>query len=532
MGCSRSKEINSTEETTIPIITYMTDCRTQLKLDEEPVCKVDTIKPTDLDDPDDVSLRALGFFDEKGGHLTFDKAAVSLFIPPGALPNGREEKITMVISRQVPKHGYGACVSPCVVLGPSGLKFKKDVVLTYSHCAGYDSNSQTLIPISWKTDSGAQVECTDLRDDESASFFADDKKCTILLRHFTGFTTAATGGDGSVSQNNVKVMDAMVYLSRDGNVGKLRVRVINKTDDSMRMLEREEEDLGGHRTDAGRPLLLTTNGKDVTVEVKVQGNSWEIFPTSKKVLSYRRLYLCNNDTASFVVKRNNLHQSGSAESCHRFECEISLIQDDEPSQDIVTFVVSEEMVPSSAAVSIPPGDLNKSSVKEFTQSKAAFEFSEIQRLQVMDVPDPTGKDWRKFAEKILKMTHKQIKQLERQESPMSTLMDIWESGHINPSRADFKELYDFFRTIQRDDAADVIKDHIENNFTRETNSVSEEESDSTAADAEYLTSLENQFFAVAKHARTKVLQQTSVDDSGVGSSRASSAENRVYKKNE
>ena len=75
--------------------------------------------------------------DHNGGEIIVEKS-VSLKIPPGAIPEGRKEKLTVSVlwnGEHPPMNDDQFIIAPRVLLEPEGMQFEKPVTLTVPHCA-------------------------------------------------------------------------------------------------------------------------------------------------------------------------------------------------------------------------------------------------------------------------------------------------------------------------------------------------------------------------------------------------------------
>lgn len=82
---------------------------------------------------------ARSFLNDQGGTLKIQGTGVSLTVPPGAIPRGRVEGVYIALmkgnERSPALNGRQSLLSPIVMCGPNGIKFKKPVLLSIPHCA-------------------------------------------------------------------------------------------------------------------------------------------------------------------------------------------------------------------------------------------------------------------------------------------------------------------------------------------------------------------------------------------------------------
>nr|XP_006817515.1 PREDICTED: netrin receptor UNC5C-like [Saccoglossus kowalevskii] len=401
-------------------------------------------------------------FDASGGHLIINSTGVSLFIPPNAIDDGRTEEITLTITHktcyQPQLSEKESVISPVIICGPPGLKFNKQVVLTYPHCVSLRGDKWQMKPLICDTAPDVPTHYDDLRDDANALCFFDEQRCTILVDHFTGYTTSGEPTTCGGSSEPIKIMNIMVFssLEEDG-ILKLRIHVINKTDDAIQNVIEEERTMKGKLTHGNKPLLLKTNRKSVQVKIGNIIPVWHVYPDYIQVLSYSNMFQGGGEKCTFIISKDKDAQSDET----RFDCVIEMGQVDNQPEENITLVISE-------AIQCRPiqdkDSLERAVFATSSKTTAAFKFSEVKQLEALDIENDVGTDWRLFAEKILNLTFAEISQIQhKSKSPMSTLISIWESRHINPSMDDFAQLHKFFSDNQMG-VAGVIMDHVREHF--------------------------------------------------------------------
>jgi tight junction protein 1 len=97
-----------------------------------------------------VIATARGLFDHRGGLLESVETNVSIFIPYGALPEGKKEEIYFKVcqdSQHMPpldSHSGETLLSPLVMCGPHGLKFNKPIELRLPHKGAGSNDSMAF----------------------------------------------------------------------------------------------------------------------------------------------------------------------------------------------------------------------------------------------------------------------------------------------------------------------------------------------------------------------------------------------------
>eukprot|EP00794_Sanderia_malayensis_P016596 gene16596-18285_t len=149
---------------------------------------------TDTYDEPKVIATARGIFDYRGGLLESTETGVSVYIPAGALPEGKKQEIYFKVCQDnkymppLDSEGGETLLSPLVMCGPHGLKFKKPIELRLPHKGNSNegmsfslksSESPVGDPSKWKN---VQLGGKDL--DASRAYQVSDDTVSVLVDHF------------------------------------------------------------------------------------------------------------------------------------------------------------------------------------------------------------------------------------------------------------------------------------------------------------------------------------------------------------
>ena len=133
-------------------------------------------------------------FDHRGGLLESVETNVSIFIPYGALPEGKKEEIYFKVcqdSQHMPpldSHSGETLLSPLVMCGPHGLKFKKPIELRLPHKGASNdsmafslksSDSPVGHPGDWRN-----VKLGDNDIEGGRAYQVTDDTVSVLVDHF------------------------------------------------------------------------------------------------------------------------------------------------------------------------------------------------------------------------------------------------------------------------------------------------------------------------------------------------------------
>jgi len=151
-------------------------------------------EPQYQQDEPKVIATARGIFDHRGGLLESTETGVSVYVPAGALPEGKKQEIYFKVcqdNKYIPpldSDGGETLLSPLVMCGPHGLSFKKPIELRLPHKGNSgdgmtfslkSSDSPVGDPSKWKN---INLGGRDL--DASRAYQVTDDTVSVLVDHF------------------------------------------------------------------------------------------------------------------------------------------------------------------------------------------------------------------------------------------------------------------------------------------------------------------------------------------------------------
>ena len=163
---------------------------------------------------------------ERGGLLSISQGnyrRVSLFIPPGALPEADKPQLVYIYippTSEKPAKGTqsnAAWITPKVRCGPSGLQFCKPIFLTIPYKSAIDSTSLQILSYQKKKSAGNNWKQSN--EGEDAVTVAQKNEVTVLLNHFCDYGCTGVSESSkwmkvtvSVEQKGDKSCDIFVNL--------------------------------------------------------------------------------------------------------------------------------------------------------------------------------------------------------------------------------------------------------------------------------------------------------------------------------
>ncbi|XP_033119984.1 netrin receptor UNC5A-like [Anneissia japonica] len=212
-----------------------------------------------------------GLFDKDGGMLRMENMGIRLLIPPGAIGGGVELIYIYVATEQIgiPLTEPGKIrASPTVFCGPHGMQFLERVVLSYEHCANIHDEGTNLLPMFTSSLPSKEMHFTNLEEEDDVLVIKRDGRCSIMISHFTGFSSIATSANPDQSLEifmNLVVYSSFLHHSSTDMI--LRLYFVHKTADALHNVFCEEESLEGIKLTPFTPWLIDTNGKSITRNV-------------------------------------------------------------------------------------------------------------------------------------------------------------------------------------------------------------------------------------------------------------------------
>ncbi|XP_070575592.1 netrin receptor UNC5C-like [Ptychodera flava] len=437
-----------------------------------------------------------GIFDETGGHLVLSDMAVSLFIPPGALPRGKTQEIFLYVSwedRHQPRcSNRESQLGPAIICGPNGLTFQEDVCLTFRHWMTDSREEVKISPVFSATDLDQPCDYQPLVDpsarpecQRAMCLFNDkDNTCTILVDHFTGFSLKGQspeprGESRETFEANPETqwMCVVPYISMQTDI-QVRLYVRKHSTGAEQAVEKTERSLRtpGEKCSPLKMFPMLLNGLDIVASVDNVEVGWHCYPKHHNAMALR--YNCLSEIGEEVCEftfRKEDPTSCTAESTPHpgtFRCCISLVQS-QNEHNKVEFSVSQDL--QKSLVYCNPGMVRKPSLSVAVRHQISA---------YLDPEHPLGNDWKKFAEWLgysAIIDGLEYEWEKKGKSPTQKLLSLWESMNLSGKVGNLCKMREFFKSIDRDDV---------------------------------LRELANRDVSIAGKALTELPKETNVEDSG------------------
>eukprot|EP00058_Branchiostoma_floridae_P016803 XP_002602291.1 hypothetical protein BRAFLDRAFT_76983 [Branchiostoma floridae] len=351
---------------------------------------------------------AAGVFDHTGGHLPLPRHDIVLFVPPGAIEDGKLQTIYIFVPPSSVNDGKPA---PIVHCGPTGTTFLDHVILSFP----VDSNHDEIIPKFTNTEVGSEEEWHPLHENDDAAFIVRNGKCILYLSHFTGFGADAKDKTSlaDVQKTGEKIIRVGAFASEqtsDNRLYKLRIRFYDSSADAReRMCAKEMSHFGGRLLDDDRRMHVDRQGGKLCVQVSKIAAGWRAVDDSDE-----KQMLPSSEAlgGSLTPTQAFLHQQG-------------------------------ELRPNNRPFPILPLEVRH------------------EMCVLLDVETRLGNDWRMMAEK-LEIDSPTITWIGRQMSPTSKLLDFWETENVSGGTVALQRLSNIFKEIGRPDVQELIKNTYSN----------------------------------------------------------------------
>ncbi|XP_071962003.1 UNC5C-like protein [Antedon mediterranea] len=390
-----------------------------------------------------------GLFDEQGGMLNMDHMGIRLFVPPGAI-EGEAKLIYMYIAKDLqymPSIDLTqARVGPTIFCGPQGIGFLERVILSYEHCANIDDASTKLVPMFTSSRPNENLDYKSLDEEEDVLVIKRRGRCSILISHFTGFSSIATSTSPDLPAEiymNLVVYSSLVQATATRMI--LRLYFVHKTADAIQMVACEEESINGVKRTPFTTWSFKTN-LDATSLLEIENNWTTRNPklTIPADTLRENLYV----TKSYMLlKRDTIIENSLVGSVHVTQAGQS--DDLKETLHILAQENEDKMIKRKA---IP--------------MRSSVLLKQPLRRTLKELLDPDGLvDWRMFAHEL--ELDDMIPKLEKQKhgSPTYELLNTWEATRSRNDAEDWLHLQQIFEKIGRKDAVtEILKAKSEMNY--------------------------------------------------------------------
>ncbi|ELW66071.1 UNC5C-like protein [Tupaia chinensis] len=419
--------------------------------------------------------------DHRGGCLMLQDMGISLFIPPGAVVVGRQERVSLILvwdlSDAPSLSRSQGLVSPVVACGPHGASFLKPCTLTFKHCAQqpsharvYGSNTTLLDTKAWKPlgRPGAHTS----RDE-----------CRILLSHFStvpsspvtpasmaailpcstprpgshwegqGPTPPGTSVASSSPTSARKGLQLAVFCSPlvpGQSHLQLRVYFLNNTPCALRWAVTNEQPHGGRLCGPCQLFDFTGARGDQCLKLTYisEGEAgWEnVDDSSCQLVPHLHIWHGKCPFRSFCFRRKAANEN---EDCSAPVNEIIVTmhtyQDglETKYMEILRFQASEEESWAAPPPVAQPPPCNRLPPELFEQLQMLLEPNSV-----------TGNDWRRLASH-LGLCGMKIRFLSCQRSPAAAILELFEEQN-----GSLQELHYLMTVMERLDCASAIQSYL------------------------------------------------------------------------
>ncbi|XP_028414784.1 UNC5C-like protein isoform X2 [Dendronephthya gigantea] len=246
---------------------------------------------------------ANALIDHTGGEVVLPRTGIRLVIPEGALDFGRTEviKIALASSDFIPKQYKTSMLTPVVMCGPHGLRFKKHVLLILPHCLVVDDQSQrefkVLCSDTAPEDAPDWKEVFDASEEEQEDVFCNMGKqhFSLFVQHFSWYTIEGRG-----RAKNFKLAAYHTSFHQPNEDFKVRVYfipIIKNSTVREEEVEKDEKKLKGTLCDSAKTKIFYENSGDIKVKAFEISEGWKIRGENTQIGGYEELCHCH-DVAS------------------------------------------------------------------------------------------------------------------------------------------------------------------------------------------------------------------------------------------
>lgn len=215
--------------------------------------------------------------DHRGDLLILDNMGISLRIPPGAIPRGKKQVVTLVLSWDLEDSPgidpHQALVSPVVYCGPHGLKLNEQCILSYRHCA-YDPASIKIMVSETELTHQKEWDVLCEAREEMGKCVVSQEECQVKLEHFSLLTSIQCRPDSSPGKKWIQIAVFTTPLQPDVDHYQIRVYFLNKTPCALEWAINNEAQFGSKKCCPEKVFLYNGKAEDMLLSIAYLSERW------------------------------------------------------------------------------------------------------------------------------------------------------------------------------------------------------------------------------------------------------------------
>ena len=261
--------------------------------------------------------------DHNGGEVILAGTGIKLVIPQGAIDEGKTEVVHLALlgnPEYAPKElrNNDTSLTPVVMCGPHGLRFKKHVMLVLPHC----------VAVSDKTKENFRVLCSDTapeiapdwkeifnnKDKPDKDVFGNmgEQRFHLFLRHFSWYNIRGEG-----RARNFSIQAYHTTLHQPGEEFKVRIYFVPILRDSyvgQKRVDEAEEKLNGTLSDGRKVKIFHKKGGDIIVEAIEISEGW-LVKQNIQTQNHKALSVCREESPNHTFRFKHVTQRPEEVSC-------------------------------------------------------------------------------------------------------------------------------------------------------------------------------------------------------------------------
>lgn len=418
---------------------------------------------------------------EKGDNLVLDQMGISLFVPPGAVKSGEVKTIVLVLNWDLSDNPNmtekQALVSPVVYVGPHDLKLEKQCTLSFKHCSFDPRQIKVLKSETELTEAKDWNEYCNSESDTGTCVITPDE-CKLQIDTFTLYTCVQSPNSTDDCRKWLQVAAFSSPLKSSVTHQQIRLYFLNKTPCALQWAIQNEAKFGGQMMGPEKVYLFYGNAQNMFITLRYLSEGWENADTEvEEHIPYINIWhgKCPHISMCFKKKcyprelsfKLFIYQYLLENEGENFTAHITEDNKNEPSKHEIVL-----KLPGRPNNLSDCGDLFRLHHDpqvhiHFRSDERSLDLDQVSvatkgyyphdlkvNLKVLLDPScPFDKNWRALAAALDKEGC--IRYLETKDSPTELLLTHAESRKIS-----LETLADIMRSIQREDAAQLVKDYI------------------------------------------------------------------------
>ncbi|XP_076368264.1 netrin receptor UNC5B-like isoform X5 [Tachypleus tridentatus] len=421
----------------------------------------------------DIECIAWKMVTKAGARITVPDSGITMTVPKGSIKGGAKEEIYVAVLRDDKDRprltDKQTLLSPVIQCGPTGVSLRKPVIISFQHCAVVDPESWCVGVYSSESSTEEEnpvwkkiVTLNNETINTPLYCQLDSRQSHLVTDQLVRYVLV---GESQAERKAIKslILAAFAPALHSSVDYNLRLYCVEDTRAALEGVLQIEKKLRGKLIDNPKSMPFQDGGSNLCLCLEDVGPGWRCKPGA----NYQEIPFHH----VWSTRQNHLHCSFTLEHVDRslqtISCHILVYQRGIQAHRQILRINTDlrEKPPASPAVSlsIPLGSTvtsgnGNSPVVSVDPPAEGFRLSSEVRKQLcacLNPPTSRGNDWRRLAAEL--GVDRYINYFATKSNPTEHILDLWEARHRESTA--LTDLMNFFRVMERNDAAHIIEKH-------------------------------------------------------------------------